>query len=111
MPVAIPHTQLAEVLRVLQEAAGETGPSVRVARRDLQSDFEALGNRDPPYGKLVTSIDLGIAEARAVPIVNPFALLYWMCQESRLGDLLPRGREARIAIYSDDTKTGQCLAA
>ena len=79
----MPHSQLAAVIQSLGSRLDEGAtPAVRTLRRDLQEQFEAVGNETTPYGKLMQHIDMGIPEAREVPFISPFALLFKVCRTS-----------------------------
>ena len=54
----------------------------------MQKEVEDIVNHNTPYGKLVQTLDLGIADGQ-IPFINPFALLFWMCCVSvAFGDML-----------------------
>ena len=110
MPTSIPYTQLAAVIQQLHRA-DPTTPSTRTLRRDMQKDVEDLANHNTPYGKLVQTLDLGIADGQ-IPFINPFALLFWVsCACVEFGDLLRQSvtDRARIVFYCDETKAGNVL--
>ena len=110
MPTSIPYTQLAAVVQQLHRA-DPTTPSTRTLRRDMQKDVEDLANHNTPYGKLVQTLDLGIADGQ-IPFINPFALLFWMsCACVEFGDMLRQSvtDRARIVFYCDETKAGNVL--
>ena len=115
MPTSMPHSQLAAVIQSLGSRLDEGAtPAVRTLRRDLQEQFEAVGNETTPYGKLMQHIDMGIPEAREVPFISPFALLFKVCRTSEnfrnlLRSCVRGNQHARLVFYSDDITPGNVL--